>query len=187
MGKRGASVNPPAPDPNGPEDAAADGAPSAKVPVQGGQPSRAPQQQSVPSTTPAPRFKPAQPAASSHAPKRPSRAPLPGAKSTKPPPASPMPMMKAGRIVGRYRLLVPIGAGGMAQVWAARPESAGLARVVAIKLVLPDYAADGEYERMFVDEAMVASAIRHQNVCETLELGRDGDLLFMVLEWIAGE
>jgi serine/threonine protein kinase len=61
-----------------------------------------------------------------------------------------MPMMKAGHVVGRYRLLVPIGAGGMAQVWAARPESAGLARTVAIKLVLPDYAADGEYERMFV-------------------------------------
>jgi len=90
-------------------------------------------------------------------------------------------------MVGRYRLLVPIGAGGMAQVWAARPETAGLARVVAVKLVLPDYASDGEYERMFVDEAMVASAIRHPNVCETLELGRDGDLLFMVLEWIAGE
>jgi eukaryotic-like serine/threonine-protein kinase len=98
-----------------------------------------------------------------------------------------MPMLKAGHVVGRYKLLVPIGAGGMAQVWAARPESAGLARTVAIKLVLPDYAADGEYERMFVDEAMVASAIRHPNVCETFELGRDEDLLFMVLEWIAGE
>jgi len=95
--------------------------------------------------------------------------------------------MVPGRIVGRYKLLVPIGAGGMAQVWAARPETAGLARTVAIKLVLPDYAADSEYERMFVDEAMVASAIRHPNVCETLELGRDGDLIFMVLEWIAGE
>jgi len=98
-----------------------------------------------------------------------------------------MPQLKQGQVVGRYRLLVPIGAGGMAQVWAARPESAGLARIVALKLVLPDYAADGEYERMFVDEAMVASAIRHQNVCETFELGRDNDLLFMVLEWIAGE
>jgi serine/threonine protein kinase len=94
--------------------------------------------------------------------------------------------MVPGRIVGRYKLLVPIGAGGMAQVWAARPETAGLARTVAIKLVLPD-GADPEYERMFVDEAMVASAIRHPNVCETLELGRDGDLIFMVLEWIAGE
>lgn len=92
-----------------------------------------------------------------------------------------------GRRIGRYKLLFPIGAGGMAQVWAARPDSAGLARTVAIKLVLPDYGADPEYERMFVDEAMVASSIHHPNVCETLELGRDGDLVYMVLEWIAGE
>jgi eukaryotic-like serine/threonine-protein kinase len=92
-----------------------------------------------------------------------------------------------GRTIGRYRLVSPVGAGGMAQVWAARPETAGLARTVAIKLVLPDYSSDEEYERMFVDEAMVASAIRHPNVCETYELGRDGELLFMVLEWIAGD
>jgi serine/threonine protein kinase len=92
-----------------------------------------------------------------------------------------------GRKIGRYKLLFPIGAGGMAQVWAARPDTAALARTVAIKLVLPDYGADPEYERMFVDEAMVASSIHHPNVCETLELGRDGELLFMVLEWVAGE
>jgi serine/threonine protein kinase len=92
-----------------------------------------------------------------------------------------------GRSIGRYRLVIPVGAGGMAQVWAARPATAGLARTVAIKLVLPEYSEDEEYERMFVDEAMVASAIRHPNVCETYELGRDGELLFMVLEWIAGD
>ena len=70
-----------------------------------------------------------------------------------------------GRRIGRYKLLFPIGAGGMAQVWAARPDSAGLARTVAIKLVLPDYGADPEYERMFVDEAMVARA--HDRVIES--------------------
>ena len=187
-------MKPPPPDPKGQEGASA-GAPSeAPAAVSSVVP------QSKPSTTPAPRQPatvttapvPARPLASAasapsaHAPKKPSRAPLPSQRSTKPPPASPM-SMQAGRIVGRYRLLVPVGAGGMAQVWAAKPETAGLARTVAIKLVLPDYAADSEYERMFVDEAMVASAIRHPNVCETLELGRDGDVLFMVLEWIAGE
>jgi serine/threonine-protein kinase len=40
---------------------------------------------------------------------------------------------------------------------------------------------------MFIDEAMVASSIHHPNVCEIYELGRDGDLLFMVLEWIASD
>jgi len=119
------------------------------------------------------------------------RAPAPSSDRTSPeaPPDSAAPRvgMLPGRNIGRYRLLIPVGAGGMAQVWAARPDTAGLARTVAIKLVLPEYSADEEYERMFVDEAMVASAIRHPNVCETYELGRDGELLFMVLEWIAGE
>jgi serine/threonine-protein kinase len=93
----------------------------------------------------------------------------------------------SGRTVGRYQLFLPIGAGGMAQVWAARPKTGGLARTVAMKLVLPEFAEDAEYGKMFVDEAMVASAVRHPNVCEIHELGRDGDLLFMVLEWIAGD
>jgi eukaryotic-like serine/threonine-protein kinase len=114
----------------------------------------------------------------------------PGSQSSADAPHSKTPVgvgVLPGRKIGRYKLLFPIGAGGMAQVWAARPDSAGLARTVAIKLVLPDFGMDPEYERMFVDEAMVASSIHHPNVCETLELGRDGDLLFMVLEWVAGE
>ncbi|HLV64601.1 MAG TPA: serine/threonine-protein kinase [Polyangiaceae bacterium] len=93
----------------------------------------------------------------------------------------------AGKRVGRYSLLFPIASGGMAQVWAGKPEGGGLARTVAIKLVRPEYASDEEYARMFIDEAMVASSIHHPNVCEIHELGRDGDLLFMVLEWVAGD
>jgi serine/threonine-protein kinase len=93
----------------------------------------------------------------------------------------------AGKRIGRYRLLFPIASGGMAQVWAGKAEGGGLARTVAIKLVRPEYAADDEYSRMFIDEAMIASSIHHPNVCEIHELGRDGDLLFMVLEWIAGD
>lgn len=91
------------------------------------------------------------------------------------------------QVIGRYRLLTPLAEGGMAQVWAARPESGGLARTVAIKLVLPQFAADEQYARMFIDEAMVASSIHHPNVCEIFELGKHEDLLFMVLEWVPGD
>jgi serine/threonine protein kinase len=95
--------------------------------------------------------------------------------------------VEAEQLVGRYRLLFPIAAGGMAEVWAAKPDGGGFARPVAIKLVRPEFAMDAEYARMFVDEAMVASAIRHPNICETYELGREENLLFMVLEWVAGD
>jgi eukaryotic-like serine/threonine-protein kinase len=93
----------------------------------------------------------------------------------------------AGKCLGRYQLLFPIAVGGMAQVWAAKPESGALARKVVIKLVRPEYACDEEYTRMFVDEAMVASSIHHPNVCEIQELGQDEGVLYMVLEWIAGD
>jgi serine/threonine-protein kinase len=54
-------------------------------------------------------------------------------------------------------------------------------------LVRPEYASDEEYSKMFIDEAMVASAVHHPNVCETYDLGRDGDVLYMVLEWVPGD
>jgi serine/threonine-protein kinase len=75
----------------------------------------------------------------------------------------------------------------MAQVWAARPEGFGFARTIALKLIRHEYAADEEYVRMFIDEATVAAAIQHPNVCETFELGREDGVLFMALEWVAGD
>jgi serine/threonine-protein kinase len=110
-----------------------------------------------------------------------------GSRAVRPADVDDTPRALAGKTIGRYRLLYPVAAGGMAQVWTAKPEGGGLARTVAIKLVRPEYAADEEYSRMFIDEAMVASSIHHPNVCEIYELGRDDDLLFMVLEWVAGD
>jgi eukaryotic-like serine/threonine-protein kinase len=101
--------------------------------------------------------------------------------------SAPTAMARPQQVVGRYRLLMPLAEGGMAQVWAAKPEKGGLSRTVVIKLVLPKFAADEQYARMFIDEAMVASAIRHPHVCEVLELGKHQDLLFMALEWVPGD
>ena len=101
--------------------------------------------------------------------------------------SDPSARVQVGQLIGRYRLLFPIAAGGMAEVWAAKPEGTGISRAVALKLVRPEFAVEAEYARMFIDEAVVASAIRHPNICETYELGRDGELLFMVLEWVAGD
>src|SRR6478609_1691862 len=95
--------------------------------------------------------------------------------------------VQAGQLIGRYRLLFPIAAGGMAEVWAGKPEGTGISRAVALKLVRPEFAVEAEYARMFIDEAVIASAIRHPNICETYELGKDENLLFMVMEWVAGD
>jgi eukaryotic-like serine/threonine-protein kinase len=99
----------------------------------------------------------------------------------------PTALARPQQLVGRYRLLMPLAEGGMAQVWAAKPEKGGLSRTVVLKLVLPQFAADEHYARMFIDEAMIASAVRHPNVCEIFELGKHEDLMFMVLEWVPGD
>ncbi len=75
----------------------------------------------------------------------------------------------------------------MGQVWTARPIGSGFARTVALKLVRSEMSGDENYARMFIDEATVASAIHHPNVCETYELGKHGDRLFMAMEWVAGD
>ncbi len=96
--------------------------------------------------------------------------------------------LKPGDRVGRYRLLAPLASGGMAEVWAAKPEGRlGLSRTVAMKVVKAEYAADSEYTRMLIDEATVASAIHHPNVCDLLELDQHEELIFMVMEWVAGD
>ncbi len=93
-----------------------------------------------------------------------------------------------GTRLGRYELLAPIGVGGMAKVWAARQSGfGGFAKVVAIKTILPHLSREADFERLFVDEARVASLVRHPNVCEILELGEDGQVLFLVMEWVDGD
>src|SRR5690554_2618061 len=95
-----------------------------------------------------------------------------------------------GTKIGRYRLIALLASGGMAHVWAATPDSGGgIARTVALKIVRPELSRDLDYARMFIDEATIATAVHHPNVCETYELDKDPEqnLLFMAMEWVAGD
>jgi serine/threonine-protein kinase len=84
-------------------------------------------------------------------------------------------------------MLAPIAAGGMASVWAARLRGeGGFSKIVAIKSMLPELADEPDYRTMFLDEARVASKLRHPNVCETFDLGEENGALFMAMEWIDG-
>src|SRR5215471_7965154 len=93
-----------------------------------------------------------------------------------------------GTRLGRYELLLPIAKGGMARVWAARQHGQrGFTKLVAIKTILPHLARSGEFERMFLDEARIASMVHHPNVCEIYELGEEGRVLYLAMEWVMGE
>lgn len=96
-------------------------------------------------------------------------------------------LFQPGNMVGRYRLLGPLATGGMAQIWAATNDQNRFGRTVVLKVIRPEYASDEEYRRMLIDEATAAAAVHHPNVCEILELGAHGNVLFLAMEWVAGD
>ena len=96
--------------------------------------------------------------------------------------------LEPGSRLDRYELLCPIAHGGMALVWLARMVGKhGFEKLVAIKTILPEYAADPRFQQMFLDEARIASGIEHVNVAHILDLGEQHDILYIVMEWVDGD
>jgi eukaryotic-like serine/threonine-protein kinase len=85
-------------------------------------------------------------------------------------------------------MLCPIAEGGMASVWVARLRGKrGFEKLVAIKTILPKFAQDPRFERMFLDEAGLAARIEHANVAQVLDLGEEHDVLYLAMELVDGD
>ena len=107
------------------------------------------------------------------------------APSAPPPGNSPI---APGYKLDRYELLCPIAEGGMASVWVARQRGKhGFEKLVAIKTILPKFAADPRFQEMFLDEARIASRIEHLNVAQIFDLGEEHDILYLAMEYVDGE
>lgn len=92
------------------------------------------------------------------------------------------------RTLGRYELLEPIGEGGMATVHLGRARGAhGFERLVAVKICHPFLRRDEAFVGRFLEEARLAARIRHPNVVPTIDVGEEGDDLYLVMEWIEGD
>jgi serine/threonine-protein kinase len=90
-------------------------------------------------------------------------------------------------IFGKYKLLEPLGRGGMAEVYRALSVgAAGFKRPVVIKRILPSLAANRQFVDMFIKEASIAASLDHPNIVQVFDLGEDGSDLFMVLEYVPG-
>jgi serine/threonine-protein kinase len=88
---------------------------------------------------------------------------------------------------GKYRLLEPIGVGGMGQVWTARNEITE--REFAIKLLLPQAATNPRVVARFVQEAKVSGRLRHPGILEIYDVGTAPELggaPFLVMELLQG-
>ncbi len=102
-------------------------------------------------------------------------------------PPKPAPVQPGFRL-DRYELLAPVADGGMASVWLARQHGKrGFEKLVAVKMILPKYAQDPRFEKMFLDEAGIASRITHPNVAQILDLGDEHGVLYLAMEWVDGD
>ncbi len=93
-----------------------------------------------------------------------------------------------GARLDRYELVCPLAEGGMATVWLARLRGKrGFEQLVALKTIKAHLSEDPRFEKMFLDEARIASRIRHPNVAQILDLGEEQGVLYLVMEWVDGD
>ena len=89
-----------------------------------------------------------------------------------------------GLIVAKYRLLERIGSGGMGQVFLA--EHVHMRRRVAVKILPPARAEDPATLGRFYREARAAALIDHPNIARTHDIGQEGTLHYIIMEYIDG-
>ena len=90
-----------------------------------------------------------------------------------------------GQLVGHYRVLEKIGAGGMGEVFRARDERLG--RDVALKLIRPGSSQNPEHLRRFEQEARAAAALNHPNILAIYDVGFEGTNPYIVSELLEGK
>ena len=89
-----------------------------------------------------------------------------------------------GARLGPYEVVAPIGSGGMGEVYRARDTRLG--RIVAIKVLRGDLAADADRIDRFEREARSASALNHPNIVTIHDVGVERGTSFIAMEWVDG-
>ena len=92
--------------------------------------------------------------------------------------------LPGGTRLGPYEVLSPLGAGGMGEVYRARDTRLG--RTVAIKILSQALAASPESRQRFEREARTISQLSHPHICALYDVGHDGDVEYLVMEYLEG-
>lgn len=94
-------------------------------------------------------------------------------------------IVRPGSRLGPYEVIERVGAGGMGEVYRARDTR--LNRSVALKILPPATAREDEARARLEHEARAISSLNHPNICALYDVGRDGDIDYLVMEFLEGE
>jgi serine/threonine protein kinase len=89
---------------------------------------------------------------------------------------------------GKYELLSKLATGGMAITYRARLRgAAGVTKPVVIKQILPHFADDPDFVKMFISEAQVAAGLTHSNIAQVHDFGEIDGQYFLAMELVQGQ
>lgn len=92
----------------------------------------------------------------------------------------------ASRVLsGRYELLEKIGDGGMAVVYKGKDKL--LNRFIAVKILRPEFTKDATFVENFKRESQAAAGLSHPNIVGVYDVGREGNINYIVMELIEGD
>ena len=94
-------------------------------------------------------------------------------------------VLEPGARLGPYEVLSALGAGGMGEVYRARDTRLG--RDVAVKVLPAALSDDPTFKRRFERAARAISRLQHPNVCALYDVGSEGGLDYLVMEYLEGE
>lgn len=89
------------------------------------------------------------------------------------------------RSLGKYEILRPLGRGAMGEVFLAKDPLLG--REVALKTIQAGSAFGEEAQARFAREARATAALNHPNIVTVYDFGQEGDLAYLVMEYVEGE
>lgn len=87
---------------------------------------------------------------------------------------------------GRYQLVQPLGRGGMAEVFLARLGDGAVAKLLAIKRLLPAYSQNKRLVHRLAAEARLTVWLTHPNIVQVFDFGKIGDSYFIAMEFVDG-
>lgn len=93
--------------------------------------------------------------------------------------------LASGTRLGPYQITATLGAGGMGEVYKARDTR--LDRTVALKILPRELTHDSMARHRFEREARAAASLNHPHICSLLDVGRQDEVDFLVMEYLDGE